>query len=52
MICAVVALLSLVSCASASAALNLTGTWSANYHCESGGCAGSNSPATDRLTPS
>ncbi len=48
--CAVLALLSLVSCASASAALNLTGTWSANYHCETGGCAGSDSPATDTLT--
>ncbi len=43
------ALLSLVSCASASAALNLTGTWSANYHCETGSCAGSNFPATDKL---
>jgi len=50
LVCAVVALLSLVSCASASAALNLTGTWVANYHCESGGCAGSDSPATDTLT--
>ena len=48
--CAVLALLSLVSCASASAALNLTGTWSANYHCETGSCAGSDSPATDTLT--
>jgi DNA-binding beta-propeller fold protein YncE len=50
LVCAVVALLSMVSCASASAALNLTGTWSANYHCETGACAGSNSPATDTLT--
>jgi 6-phosphogluconolactonase (cycloisomerase 2 family) len=52
MVCAVVALLSMVSCASASA-LNLTGTWSANYHCESGPCpggVGSNFPATDTLT--
>ena len=49
-LCAVVALLSLVSCASASAALNLTGTWSANYHCETGSCAGSDNPATDTLT--
>jgi DNA-binding beta-propeller fold protein YncE len=49
-LCAVVALLSLVSCASASAALNLTGTWSANYHCESGTCAGGDFPATDTLT--
>ena len=48
-LCAVVALLSLVSCASASAALNLTGTWSANYHCEAGGCEGTDSPATDTL---
>jgi hypothetical protein len=47
--CAVVALLSLVSCASASAALNLTGTWSAVYHCETG-CAGESFPATDVLT--
>jgi DNA-binding beta-propeller fold protein YncE len=50
LVCAVVALFSLVSCASASAALNLTGTWSANYHCETGSCAGSDSPATDTLT--
>jgi hypothetical protein len=50
LVCAVVALLSLVSCASASAALNLTGTWSANYHCEAGSCAGTDFPATDRLT--
>ena len=42
--------MSLVSCASASAALNLTGTWSANYHCEAGGCAGTDFPATDTLT--
>ncbi len=48
--CAVVALLSLVSCASASAALNLTGTWSAVYHCETGSCAGADFPATDTLT--
>jgi 6-phosphogluconolactonase (cycloisomerase 2 family) len=47
--CAVAALISMVSCASASAALNLTGTWSANYHCEVG-CAGANYPATDTLT--
>jgi hypothetical protein len=49
-LCAVVALLSLVSCASASAALNLTGTWSAVYHCEVGTCAGTEIPATDTLT--
>jgi hypothetical protein len=49
-LCAVVALLSLACCASASAALNLTGTWSANYHCETGSCAGSDNPATDTLT--
>jgi hypothetical protein len=39
----------MASGASASA-LNLTGTWSANYHCEAGGCAGGNFPATDTLT--
>ena len=50
LVCAVVALLSLVGCASASAALNLTGTWSAVYHCETGSCAGANFPATDTLT--
>jgi hypothetical protein len=50
LVCAAVTLLSLVSCASASAALNLTGTWSANYHCETGGCEGTDSPATDTLT--
>ena len=32
-----------------AAALNLTGTWSAVYHCEVG-CAGSSFPATDKLT--
>ena len=48
--CAVVALLSLVSCASASAALNLTGTWSAVYHCEVGACAGTEITATDSLS--
>jgi 6-phosphogluconolactonase (cycloisomerase 2 family) len=49
-VCAVVALLSLVSCASASAALNLTGTWSAVYHCEVGACAGTEITATDSLS--
>jgi len=44
-----VALVSMVSCASAYAELNLTGTWSANYHCEAGACAGTDIPATDRL---
>lgn len=51
LVCAAVALLSLVGCASASA-LNLTGVWSANYHCETGPCPGgpgSNFPATDTL---
>ena len=41
-------LASMVSGASASA-LNLTGTWSANYHCQVK-CAGNNYPATDKLT--
>jgi hypothetical protein len=50
LVCAAVTLLSLVSCASASASLNLTGTWSANYHCEAGGCAGTEIPVTDTLT--
>jgi len=37
--------------ASASAwALNLTGQWSANYHCEGGWCVGQNFPAKDTLT--
>ncbi len=49
-LCAVVALVNLVSCASASAALNLTGTWSAVYHCEVGACAGTEISATDSLT--
>ncbi len=52
--CAAVALLSPIGCASASA-LNLTGAWSANYHCETGPCPGgpgSNFPATDTLTQS
>ncbi len=46
------ALASVVSCASASAALNLTGTWSANYHCAEGVCPGGQTdfPAIDRLT--
>jgi pimeloyl-ACP methyl ester carboxylesterase len=43
------ALLLAVSTASA-AALNLTGTWHANYHCEAGWCAGGDFPATDVLT--
>jgi hypothetical protein len=43
------AAVSMASAASASA-LNLTGTWSANYRCEAGVCAGSNFPATDTLT--
>lgn len=48
----VVALLVLgVLAAPASAEeLNLSGTWEAVYHCEAGGCAGSNFPATDTLT--
>jgi IPT/TIG domain len=50
LVCAIVVLLSLVGCASASAALNLTGTWSAVYHCEIGTCAGTEDPATDTLT--
>ena len=44
-----VTLMSLTSVASA-AGINVSGTWSANYHCESGWCAGSNFPATDILT--
>ncbi len=51
-VCATVALMSMVSCASA-AALNLTGTWLANYHCEAGPCpggVGTNFPATLMLT--
>ena len=43
-----VAILSMTASASASA-LNLTGTWQANYHCETG-CAGQNFPAKDVLT--
>ncbi len=31
---------------SAASAINLTGTWNANYHCETGWCAGSDFPAT------
>jgi pimeloyl-ACP methyl ester carboxylesterase len=34
--------LSVPACASA---LNVTGTWNANYHCEAGWCAGSDFPA-------
>jgi hypothetical protein len=30
--------------------LNLTGTWSADYHCEVGSCEGGNYPATDTLS--
>ena len=44
-----VAILSMTASASASA-LNLTGTWQANYHCETGSCAGQNFPAKDVLT--
>ncbi len=33
----------------AAAELNLTGVWSATYHCEVGPCAGDNYPATDVL---
>jgi pimeloyl-ACP methyl ester carboxylesterase len=29
----------------AASALNITGTWNANYHCEAGWCAGSDFPA-------
>jgi pimeloyl-ACP methyl ester carboxylesterase len=36
--------------AASAAALNMTGTWKANYHCEAGWCAGGDSPATDVLT--
>jgi hypothetical protein len=43
------ALLVTAGAASASA-LNLSGTWSATYHCEAGGCAGGDFPATDTLT--
>jgi hypothetical protein len=42
------ALMSVAGVASASA-LNLTGSWSAVYHCEKG-CAGTTFPATDVLT--
>jgi hypothetical protein len=42
-------LVSLVIAASASA-LNMTGTWQANYACEAGWCVGGNFPATDVLT--
>ncbi len=45
----VVLLVSAAGGASASA-LNLSGTWSASYHCEAGGCAGSDFPATDTLS--
>ncbi len=44
-----VTLMSLTSITSASG-VNVSGTWSANYHCESGWCAGGNFPATDTLT--
>jgi DNA-binding beta-propeller fold protein YncE len=44
--------MSMIGCASASATLNLTGVWSANYHCETGTCAGKDFPATDTLTQS
>jgi pimeloyl-ACP methyl ester carboxylesterase len=30
--------------------LNMTGTWHANYHCETGWCTGEDFPATDVLT--
>ncbi len=33
-----------------AAALNMSGTWHANYHCESGWCEGEDFPATDVLT--
>gem|GEM_PF-3175297 len=36
--------------AASAAALNMTGSWKANYHCESGWCIGSDFPATDVLT--
>jgi hypothetical protein len=36
--------------AGSAAALNMTGTWKSNYHCEAGWCAGSDFPATDVLT--
>jgi hypothetical protein len=49
LVCAAVALLSLIGCASASA-INLTGTWSAVYHCETGPCPGTDFSATDTLT--
>jgi DNA-binding beta-propeller fold protein YncE len=49
LVCAAVAPLSLIGCASASA-LNLTGVWSANYHCETGSCPGTDFPAVDTLT--
>ena len=49
LVCAAVALLSLIGCASASA-LNLSGTWSAIYHCEAGPCPGTDFQATDTLT--
>jgi hypothetical protein len=38
-----------MAAAASALALNLTGSWTANYHCEAGGCAGSNFPATDVL---
>ncbi len=45
-----VALLVLTVGAARAAALNMTGAWQANYHCEAGWCAGEDFPATDVLT--
>ena len=44
------AVLLLLGGAADASALNMTGTWHANYHCEAGWCAGEDFPATDVLT--
>jgi hypothetical protein len=43
------ALLAALSSTASASALNLTGTWAANYHCEAI-CTGADYPATDTLT--
>jgi hypothetical protein len=47
---AAAALLALVLPQTASADVDLTGTWKANYHCTSGWCAGQDFPDTYTLT--
>jgi pimeloyl-ACP methyl ester carboxylesterase len=45
-----IVVISLLAVVASASALNLTGTWHANYHCEAGWCAGGDFPATDVLT--